>query len=85
MPDQVLLGIRPEDIDPAPDGQCVGEVMLKEPLGVETIIHIKSREQTITSLISGTTDAMIGDKIKFNIIQERLHCFDPAGNRIQTQ
>ena len=84
MPDQVLLGIRPEDIDPAPDGQFVGEVMLKEPLGVETIIHIKSREQTITSLISGTTDARIGDKIKFNIIQERLHCFDPAGQRIQT-
>ncbi|MCJ7659871.1 MAG: ABC transporter ATP-binding protein [Anaerolineales bacterium] len=84
LPDQVLLGIRPEDIDPTPDGQFEGEVTLKEPLGVETIIYIKSREQTITSLISGTTDARIGDTIKFNIIQERLHCFDPAGNRIQT-
>ena len=85
MPDIVLLGIRPEDIDPAPDGQFVGEVALKEPLGVETIIYIKSREQTITSLISGTTEARIGDQIRFNIIQERLHCFDPAGKRIQTQ
>ena len=84
MPAKVLLGIRPEDIDPAPDGQFEGEVTLKEPLGVETIIYIKSRELTITSLISGTTDARIGDNIKFNIIQERLHCFDPDGKRIQT-
>ena len=84
MPPKVLLGIRPEDIDPTPDGQFEGEVTLKEPLGVETIIYIKSRELTITSLISGTTDARIGDNIKFNIIQERLHCFDPDGKRIQT-
>jgi multiple sugar transport system ATP-binding protein len=83
MPGKVLLGIRPEDIDPTPDGQFEGEVALKEPLGVETIIHIKSREQTITSLISGTTDTKIGDNIRFNIIQERLHCFDPNGIRIQ--
>jgi len=83
MPQEAMLGIRPEDVNPMPDGEFEGEVTLKEPLGVETILYIKSGSQTITSLISGHTDAKIGDIIKFNIIQDRLHCFDQKGVRIK--
>jgi multiple sugar transport system ATP-binding protein len=83
LPARLLLGIRPEDVVPHPDGNFAGQVALTEPLGVETIVHIRAGEQTLTSLIPGMTDLRIGDPVRFNIIAERLHCFRLDGNRVQ--
>lgn len=83
LPETFTLGIRPEDINPDPDGEFVGKVALKEPLGVETIVHIQTGEQTLVSLVPGMTDVKIGDDLRFNIAHERIHCFDMDGNRIQ--
>lgn len=83
LPDSFLLGIRPEDIVPHPEGRFAGEVALTEPLGVETIIHIKSGEQTLLSLVPGMTQLRIGDQVRFNARENRLHCFDVDGKRIQ--
>ncbi|MCA9868897.1 MAG: ABC transporter ATP-binding protein, partial [Anaerolineae bacterium] len=47
LPDNVLVGIRPEDIFIDPAGQFSGTILLTEPLGVETIVHIKSGEQML--------------------------------------
>lgn len=82
VPDDVLIGIRPEDVIPDPQGPFSGKVALTEPLGVQTVIHIQSGEQRLLSLISGMTDIRIGDPIRFKIINERLHCFSLNGNRI---
>jgi multiple sugar transport system ATP-binding protein len=82
-PSQFLLGIRPEDIRPHPEGDFAGELMLTEPLGVETILHIKiGARQTVLCLVPGMTDYRIGDVVRFNVVQERLHCFSMEGNRI---
>jgi multiple sugar transport system ATP-binding protein len=83
IPEAVLLGIRPEDIDVDPAGQFSGQVALTEPLGVETVVHIRSQDQTLVSLIPGLIDLNIGDEVKFNILHDRLHCFDLDGNRVQ--
>jgi multiple sugar transport system ATP-binding protein len=77
-----LLGIRPEDVRPDPAGAHRGEVVLTEPLGVETVIHIKSGEQVVLSIIPGLTDLKIGDTVAFSIEEERLHYFDLNGNRV---
>ena len=77
-----LLGIRPEDVRPDPAGAHRGEVLLTEPLGVETVIHIKSGEQVVLSIIPGLTDLKIGDTVAFSIVEERLHYFDLAGSRV---
>jgi multiple sugar transport system ATP-binding protein len=76
LPAQFVMGIRPEDVQPHPDGEFTGQVTLMEPLGVETILHIKSGEQLLLSTISGMAAWKIGDTLRFTILQERLHYFD---------
>jgi multiple sugar transport system ATP-binding protein len=83
IPEEVLLGIRPEDVSIEPEGKFTGQVALVEPLGVETVVHVRSQDQTLLSLIPGLMNFNIGDEVKFNIIHDRLHCFDLHGNRVQ--
>jgi multiple sugar transport system ATP-binding protein len=82
LPASFLVGIRPEDVDPDPDGPFSGRVILTEPLGVETILHIQSGRKTIISLVAGMTDIQVGQSIRFSITEERLHLFDTDGLRI---
>jgi multiple sugar transport system ATP-binding protein len=82
LPEQFILGVRPEDIQPDPEGQYSGQVTLVEPLGVETVIHIQSGERTIQSLVSGMSALRIGDTVHFKIIRDRLHFFNRDGNRV---
>jgi multiple sugar transport system ATP-binding protein len=80
--DDFLLGIRPEDVRPDSAGEFAGELILTEPLGVETVLHIDVGGQRLLSLIPGMTVFGIGDVIRFDIVHERLHCFDLGGHRI---
>jgi multiple sugar transport system ATP-binding protein len=82
LPSALLLGIRPEDVRPDPNGALRGEVILTEPLGVETVIHIRAGQQTFLSMVPGLTDWKIGDSIAFDIARERVHYFTPDGDRI---
>jgi multiple sugar transport system ATP-binding protein len=77
-----LLGVRPEDVNPDSAGEFTGELILTEPLGVETVLHIDVGGQRLLSLIPGMTELKIGDTIRFDIVHERLHCFDLKGQRI---
>ena len=76
LPTEFILGIRPEDVRPDPAGLFAGEVTLTEPLGVETLLHIKIGEQTIVSTVPGISALRRGDNVKFGIVRERLHFFD---------
>lgn len=78
-PADFLLGIRPEDVKLNSEGEFEGALTLLEPLGVETILHLTSGEQTLLSLIPGMTEFKIGENVKFDITQERLYCFDDKG------
>ena len=82
LPDTLLVGVRPEDVKLHADGNFVGQVFLKEPLGVETVLHIKSGEQTLLSLVPGMADVRIGDAVKFNINSDKLHFFDMERKRV---
>lgn len=82
IPAAFLLGIRPEDVHPDPAGNHQGEVVLTEPLGVETVVHIKSGQQTLLSIVPGITDLRIGDPVRYSIVQERLHFFNREGRRV---
>lgn len=85
VPGEILLGIRPEDVNVDAEGKFEGQVALTEPLGVETVVHIRSKEQTLISLIPGLVNYQKGDEVKFNIQSERLHCFELDGNRVQEE
>ncbi|MEP7294273.1 MAG: ABC transporter ATP-binding protein [Chloroflexota bacterium] len=82
LPDKFRLGIRPEDVVLSPEGKFSGRVALTEPLGVETIIHIRSGEQVLLSIVPGTMPLGIDTNIQFDIAQERLHFFDLSGTRL---
>jgi multiple sugar transport system ATP-binding protein len=76
LPKEFILAIRPEDVRPDPAGLFAGEIALTEPLGVETIVHIKIGEQTIVSTVPGISALRRGDNVQFGIVRERLHFFD---------
>jgi multiple sugar transport system ATP-binding protein len=82
IPQDFLIGIRPEDVRPTPDGNQQGDVILTEPLGVETVVHIRSGQQTLLSIVPGITDLKIGDPVHYQIVPERLHFFGLDGRRV---
>ena len=82
LPKNTLLGVRPEDVQPDATGEFDGRLVLTEPLGAETILHIEAGERTILSTVPGMTRLRVGDNLKFSLNLERLHFFDPDGVRI---
>ena len=82
LADKLLLGIRPEDVKLVPDGQFSGSIALVEPLGVETIVHIRTGEQTLLSIVPGTAPFGIDADIRFDLARDRLHYFGMDGARI---
>ncbi|MCS7220983.1 MAG: ABC transporter ATP-binding protein [Anaerolineae bacterium] len=82
LPPIFLLGVRPEDVQVCHDGEFSGEIALIEPLGVETILHIKAGKQTLLSIAPGMTPLRVGDPVRFSILRERLHYFRSDGMRI---
>ncbi len=84
LPPSFLLGVRPEDVQIHSEGDFIGQIVLTEPLGVQTILHVKTGEQTLISLVPGMVDLRVGEEVRFNVIRERLHYFQPAdGTRIR--
>lgn len=85
LPQQFILGVRPEDVRPDPTGLFTGEIILTEPLGVETLLHIKIGEQMVVSTVPGITTARIGETVQFQVVRERLHFFNEvSGERIMS-
>jgi multiple sugar transport system ATP-binding protein len=82
LPDSFLLGIRPEDIRPDSRGKFGGTVTLTEPLGVETILHVRTGELNLLCLVPGMASQRTGEEIRFDIVQEKLHYFGNDRKRI---
>jgi multiple sugar transport system ATP-binding protein len=83
LPPRLIMGVRPEDVQPQAEGDFAGEVALIEPLGVETNLHIKSGEANLLCTVSGMSSWQLGSTIRFNIVHEHLHYFDKASeNRV---
>jgi multiple sugar transport system ATP-binding protein len=82
LPAAFTLGVRPEDVHPNDEGPFAGKVALIEPLGVETLLHIKSGDQTLVSTVPGMARAQLGSDLRFDIVRERLHIFGPGGERV---
>jgi len=82
LPPDFVLGIRPEDVRPDPMGRFAGRLVLTEPLGVETVLHIQIGPENLVSLVPGMASMRIGDEVRFDIAEERIHYFDLEGGRI---
>jgi multiple sugar transport system ATP-binding protein len=82
LPQKLLLGIRPEDVKLSEGGRYSGKVSLVEPLGVETIVHIRAGEQTFLSIVPGAAPYGIDSDIQFDVAKERIHLFGIDGVRL---
>ena len=80
--EQFTLGIRPEDVHLDPKGKFKGTVALTEPLGAESVTHIKAGSGEIVSMVAGLVPFKHGDQVNFDISLEHLHFFNDQGQRI---
>ena len=76
---EVVLGVRPHDIDLTPGGEGIGRVEIVEPLGPATVIHLRVDGLTDTLVrVVAPADLPVGlnDEVGFSLRRDRLHVFD---------
>jgi multiple sugar transport system ATP-binding protein len=74
---QVVLGIRPEDLEIGSDGDVAGRVEMLEDLGHALVVHVAVEGRApLRVLAVGTCEAREGDPVALRVRRERLHVFD---------
>jgi len=80
-PENVVFGIRPEDVAIARGaGHAHGEVLAVEPLGAETIVRFRMPGIAQDVLVRGprSVAARVGDVVPLAFDLSAAHLFDPA-------
>ena len=77
----ILLGVRPEDIDKDPQSPTavtarVG-VNLVEPMGSETYVHCRLGDTPLLARLDGDRVPKVGEQIDLHFDLGRTHLFDP--------
>ncbi|MBI9103295.1 MAG: ABC transporter ATP-binding protein [Spirochaetales bacterium] len=73
---ELLLGIRPEDISLGGEGQITGNVYSTLPSGMETIVKIDLDGAIITCVVFGGVDFSVGEEIKLSFPGDKYVLFD---------
>ena len=78
---ELQLGIRPEYVGLCAVDQGVGnvDVLVVEPLGSETLVHLNAGGQQLVARIPGFGDVRVGTRVGVKLDRRRLHLFDAAG------
>ena len=80
---RVTLGIRPDRLEIAPDGQLSGTIHLAERLGTENHLHIDLETGgQVVVITDGTHPARARDKVRLRIPPADAHVFDAAGKSL---
>jgi multiple sugar transport system ATP-binding protein len=79
----VIMGIRPENIDDDPeflekhkDAIVEAKVEVTELMGSETYIYLVKGKSNLTARVAGTSKAKTGDTIKIGMDTSKIHVFD---------
>ncbi len=80
---QLTLGIRPEDLRVASDGDPVGltfpsKIEVVEQLGSETLLDVRVGEGTMVAAVAPTSGIRVQDALRLAVNPNRLHFFDAA-------
>jgi len=84
--EDIILGIRPEDIDVMPNmktSKFAKEIKLIEHLGNELLLHFQLDNQEILVTLSQDKDFKEGEIVTLNINLKKIHIFDKNGNKIK--
>ncbi len=83
--EEVIMGIRPEDLGDAQvekefevteDNSFTAEVEVVEPLGSEISLYFRVGQKSSIARVDPDSNARVGDKIKLACNMEKIHLFD---------
>lgn len=81
---EVVLGIRPEDLEILPDSasasqDCMFESRIEvcEPLGHETLVHLNVENHPMIARVATPAELTIGQKVRMRCRLENARFFDP--------
>lgn len=79
----LVLGIRPEYLPICDNGIIHATAYSTLPSGMETTVKVQYKEQLLTSVVFGSIDYAVDQKVDVNIIGENLVLFEKeTGNKI---
>jgi len=81
----VTLGIRPRAYDlssEAADDTFTAEVDLIEPMGAETLIHMRESGQDVRVVIDRSVKVGMGERVHLRGRPDQMHVFDARGHRV---
>ena len=74
------IGIRPEFVTMAKNGKLEGEVLSSLPSGMETTLRLKVKDYVFSSVLFGSLDFKVGEKLPLSLPGETIVLFDSNGN-----
>ncbi|BFH74769.1 ABC transporter ATP-binding protein [Sulfurisphaera javensis] len=77
----VLIGIRPEDLFISDKGVLEGEVAMVEDLGPYTILHVKIGDETVRVFEKSFIRKERNEKVKLDVNVNKIVLFDPKSER----
>jgi len=79
---ETVLGIRPEHITLEPEATgpltLAGKVVVREPLGAKTVLHIQTAGPIVQALVKSGFVAAVGQPLTLRIKPARAYLFHPA-------
>jgi multiple sugar transport system ATP-binding protein len=78
---ELQLGIRPEFVGLCAVDKGVGnaDVLVVEPLGSETLVHLNAGGQPLVARLDGFADVQVGTRVGVKVDRKKLYLFDAAG------
>ena len=76
---KVLLGTRPEHLQPDPSGPLAAQVEVIEPTGADTMLMCTLGGQSLVVVVRDRVDLRPGDPLRLSPAADKLHVFDAAG------
>src|SRR5881397_815987 len=78
---ELQVGIRPENVALCAVDRGVGnvDVLVVEPLGSETLVHLNAGGQPLVARLPGFADVRVGTRVGVRVDRRRLYLFDAAG------
>src|SRR3989442_417421 len=78
---EIELGVRPEHVTLSPPEKGLGsaEILIVEPHGPETLVHLDAGGQTLVARLPGLLEVRVGDRVGVKLDKRHFHFFDASG------
>lgn len=84
--DQVILGVRPEDLNITEPGRGLADLKVEviEPMGDTKIVYVDMGDKRFNVVVESTREVSAGDTIGLDVAWPNVHFFSPEGPKILT-